>query len=79
MDALEFVVSIVAMTLTAITIWIVLLRRDKQKVPSPTSADFNMNELSAMAESMGERIDVLESILDAEVPDLREQNEQPSE
>ncbi len=79
MDALEFVISIVAMTLTAITIWIVLLRRDKQVTPSSSSkADLNMHELSAMAESMGQRIDVLESILDAEVPDWREQNEQPS-
>jgi phage shock protein B len=34
-----------------------------------------MGELSAMAESLTERIDILESILDAEVPDWREQNE----
>jgi hypothetical protein len=32
-----------------------------------------------MAESLNQRIDVLESILDAEVPEWREQNEQRSE
>jgi phage shock protein B len=38
-----------------------------------------MSELSGMAESMQERIGVLESILDAEVPDWRQQNESGTE
>lgn len=75
----EFLTATVAMTLSAITIWILIIRKDKRQVRATTSKDFNMGELSAMAESMNQRIDVLESILDAEVPDWREQNEQRSE
>lgn len=75
----EFLTATVAMTLGAITIWILIIRKEKRHVRTTQSKDFNMGELSSMAESLNQRIDVLESILDAEVPDWREQNEQRSE
>jgi phage shock protein B len=36
---------------------------------------YDLHELSGMAQSLTERIDILESILDAEVPDWRANNE----
>ncbi|PCI79327.1 MAG: envelope stress response membrane protein PspB [SAR86 cluster bacterium] len=75
MGILEFVTSIVAMVLGAVTVWILLLRKGKRSVRIEPDGKYNMGELSAMAESLTERIDILESILDAEVPDWREQNE----
>jgi len=79
MGVLEFIVSIVAMVLAAITIWILLLRKGRRSVRVEPDGKYNMGELSAMAESLTERIDILESILDAEVPDWREQNEHRDE
>lgn len=79
MGVLEFIVSIVAMVLGAITIWILLLRKGRRTVRVEPDGKYNMGELSAMAESLTERIDILESILDAEVPDWREQNEHRDE
>lgn len=79
MEALEFITSIVAMILGAITLWIFLLRKGRRNVRIEPEGKFNMGELSRMAVSLKERIDILESILDAEVPDWREQNEQRSE
>ncbi|MFT4670789.1 MAG: phage shock protein B [Pseudohongiellaceae bacterium] len=77
----EFLTATVAMTLGAITIWIFIFRKDKRHDPAPLPSDksLNVSELSSMAESLNQRIDVLESILDAEVPEWREQNEQRSE
>lgn len=78
MDFFEFVIALVSIVLGVITFWMLLFRKqwfkssDKQIDPQ---ADYDLRELSSMAESMRERIDVLESILDAEVPDWREQNE----
>lgn len=71
----EFITSIVAMVLVAITIWITLLRKDRGSSTIEPKGNYDMRELSAMAESLRDRIDTLESILDAEVPDWREQNE----
>ncbi|HJN95904.1 MAG: hypothetical protein CMQ15_00165 [Gammaproteobacteria bacterium] len=79
MDALEFVISIVAMVLGAVTIWILLLRKSRRRTQFESSGKYDMGELSSMAESLIERIDVLESILDAEVPEWREQNEHGSQ
>lgn len=81
MVVFEFLTATVAMTLSAITIWIFILRKDKRNARAPLQADkdLNLGELSSMAESLIQRIDVLESILDAEVPEWREQNEQRSE
>lgn len=75
----EFLTATVAMTLGAITIWIFILRKGKRHGPAPSDKNLNVGELAAMAESLNQRIDVLESILDAEVPEWREQNEQRSE
>lgn len=75
MGILEFIIAIVAMVLGAVTFWIILLRKGKRSVRIETDGKYNMDELSAMAQSLTERIDILESILDAEVPDWREQNE----
>lgn len=79
MGVLEFIVSIVAMVLAAITLWILLLRKGRRSVRIEPDGKYNLGELSAMAESLTERIDILESILDAEVPDWREQNERGHE
>ena len=78
MGILEFITSIVATSLAAITLWIILLRSNRQSTRIEPEGDYNIRELSAMAESMKQRIDILESILDAEVPDWREQNERAS-
>lgn len=75
----EFVISLVAITLTAITIWIVLLKKERRHVATTSDGALNMQELNTMATSLNERIDVLESILDAEVPDWRERDEQHSQ
>ncbi|MEQ8953200.1 MAG: envelope stress response membrane protein PspB [Gammaproteobacteria bacterium] len=76
MDAFEFVTSILGMVLFFITIWIILLRagRRKQQPTMEPGSSYELGELSAMADSLKERIDILESILDAEVPDWREQH-----
>ena len=79
MHALEFVLALVVITLTAITVWIVLLKNSRRQLAASASDTLNMVELNSMATSLNERIDFLESILDAEVPDWREQNEQHSE
>ncbi len=81
MGILEFVTSIVAMALGAITIWIFLLRKDRRRSRSRIEPEgkYDIRDLSTMAESMQERIDILESILDAEVPDWREQSEHRAE
>lgn len=75
MGILEFIIAIVAMVLGAVTFWILLLRKGRRSVRIEPDGKYSMGELSAMAQSLTERIDILESILDAEVPDWREQNE----
>lgn len=75
MAVYEFILAIVAMVFGSITLWIFLLRKGKRSVRIEPDGKYSMGELSAMAQSLTERIDILESILDAEVPDWREQNE----
>lgn len=75
MAVYEFILAIVAMVFGSITLWIFLLKKDKRSVRIEPDGKYNMGELSVMAQSLTERIDILESILDAEVPDWREQNE----
>ena len=74
MGVFEFIISVLSIALVFITIWILILRKDRRASIEP-QGEYSMSELSAMAKSMQERIDILESILDAEVPDWREQNE----
>jgi phage shock protein B len=77
MDVFEFIISLVAMILAAITFWMILYSKGRSRSDHKIDpqVEYDMRELSAMAESMKERIDVLESILDAEIPDWREQND----
>ena len=79
MGVLEFITSLVAMVLGAITIWIVLLRKGRRRIKLEPYSSYNMGELATMADSLKERIDILEDILDAEVPDWREQNDHAAE
>ena len=75
MGVLEFITSIVAMVLGAVTIWILILRKGRRIERAQPDGHYDMSELSAMAESMQERIAILESILDAEVPEWGQENE----
>lgn len=76
MDPFEFVIALVATAGTFVTIWVVLLYRRREKKLAPeTGSPYNLHDLSSMAQSMEERIDTLESILDAEVPGWRDHNE----
>ena len=81
MNAFTFVIALVGMVFLFITFWIMLgitgsggkrqRRRHEHNQDEP-----DLERLSAMADSLTERIDVLESILDAEVPNWREHHEQ---
>ncbi|MEX1198471.1 MAG: envelope stress response membrane protein PspB [Pseudohongiellaceae bacterium] len=76
MDPFEFIIAIVATAGTFVTIWVVLLYRRREKKMTPDSeAAYSLHDLSSMAQSMEERIDTLESILDAEVPGWRDQHD----
>jgi phage shock protein B len=80
MGAFEFIISLVSIVLGCVTLWLLLFyaRRDKRPKASEPDQRYSLDQLSSMAESLQERIDILESILDAEIPDWREQNEQPA-
>ncbi|MFN3162424.1 MAG: envelope stress response membrane protein PspB [Pseudohongiellaceae bacterium] len=77
MGIFEFIIALVSIVLGVITVWMLMFHkqwfRSDEKIDP--KGDYDLRELSSMAESMKERIDVLESILDAEVPNWREQNE----
>lgn len=76
MDIFEFLIALVAVGGTFVTIWVVLLyQRKEKKLPAAAQA-YTLSELSKLADTLGQRIDTLESILDAEVPGWREQHEQ---
>ena len=77
MNVFEFIIILVSLVLGCITCWIYMLysRKEHRARRMQPEAKYGLNELSAMAESLQDRIDTLESILDTEVPDWREQNE----
>lgn len=75
MEFFEFVISLVAIGGTFVTIWVVLIYRRKEKKLPEAEQACTMAELTQMAERMNQRIDTLESILDAEVPGWREQHD----
>lgn len=54
-------------------IWLILHYRSKKQVSQGLSQDeyIQLSELSEMADQMSERIQTLESILDAETPNWR--------
>ena len=76
MNAFVFIISIVGMVLSFVTFWILLARNDRNKISVQAGSQYDLQELSTIAQSLTERIDILESILDAEVPDWRANNEQ---
>lgn len=76
MDFFEFVIALVAIGGTFVTIWVVVLYQRKEKKLPAAERALNLGELTSLAENMNQRIDTLESILDAEVPGWREQHEQ---
>jgi phage shock protein B len=76
MDFFEFVIALVAIGGTFVTIWVALLyQRKEKKLPAAAQA-YTLGELSRLADTMSQRIDTLEAILDAEVPGWREMHEQ---
>ncbi|MCB1672118.1 MAG: envelope stress response membrane protein PspB [Gammaproteobacteria bacterium] len=80
MGLFEFIISLVSIVLGCVTLWLLLFyaRRDKRRRVPESDARFDLAQLSSMAESLQDRIDTLEAILDAEIPDWRDQNEQPA-
>lgn len=81
MDFYEFIIAMTGMVMGIVTLWILVLNkkgRHGDRIRVEPDANYNLKELSSMAESLTDRIDILEAILDAEVPDWREQNEQPT-
>lgn len=76
MNSFVFVIVIVGMVLSFVTFWIMLARKDRPKMSVQAGSQYDLDELSSMAQSLTQRIDILESILDAEVPDWRANNEQ---
>lgn len=76
MDFFTFAISLISIIGGFITLWMfILYQRREKKVKLSTDTEFDIRELSAMAKSLSNRIDTLESILDSEVPDWREQHE----
>ncbi|MDF1621924.1 envelope stress response membrane protein PspB [Pseudohongiella nitratireducens] len=75
MEFFEFVISLVAIGGTFVTIWVVLIYRRKEKKLPEAEQACTLAELTQMADRMNQRIDTLESILDAEVPGWREQHD----
>jgi phage shock protein B len=76
MDFFEFVIALVFIVGAFVTIWVIAVFQRKEKKPRASSeTEYSLRELSTIAESMNDRIDTLESILDAEVPDWRARNE----
>jgi phage shock protein B len=76
MDFFEFVIALIAIVGAFVTIWIIVVYQRRDKKPKTLSeTEYSLRELSSIAESMNQRIDTLESILDAEVPGWRQQHE----
>ncbi|GGG55758.1 hypothetical protein GCM10011403_11090 [Pseudohongiella nitratireducens] len=75
MEFFEFVISLVAIGGTFVTIWVVLIYRRKEKKLPEAEQACTLAELTQMADRMNQRIDTLESILDAEIPGWREQHD----
>lgn len=80
MGLFEFIIALVSIVMGCITLWMIMFysRRDRRPKAAESSNRYDLAQLSSMAESLQDRIDTLEDILDAEIPDWREQNEQPA-
>jgi phage shock protein B len=72
--AVAFFVPTVVFLVIVAPLWIFLHYRSKQRSQSELSGDERhaLESLGSRAESMAERIETLESILDAETPGWRE-------
>lgn len=81
MGTFEFIITLVAVVGGCITAWVYMAtqRTGGRRRPVDRDGRYSLGELSTMAESLQERIQTLESILDAEVPNWREQNERAAE
>lgn len=76
MNFFEFATVFISIIGGFVTLWMfILYQRKEKKVKLSTDTEYDIRELSAIATSLSTRIDTLEAILDAEVPDWREQNE----
>lgn len=76
MNFFTFAISLISIIGGFITLWMfILYQRREKKVKRSTDTEYDIRELSTMAQSLSNRIDTLESILDSEVPDWREQHE----
>ena len=76
MEIFEFIIALVFIVGAFVTIWVIAVFQRKEKKPrSSSETEYSLRELSTIAESMNDRIDTLESNLDAEVPCWRERNE----
>ena len=60
MNAFVFIISIVGMVLSFVTFWILLARNDRNKISVQAGSQYDLQELSTMAQSLTERIDILE-------------------
>ena len=77
MEVLGLLISLTAITLPIWIVWIVLHYKTKGKEFRSLNAEesHQLEELNSLAEQMAERIKTLETILDAESPDWRENND----
>lgn len=76
MDFFTFAISLITIIGGFITLWMfILYQRREKKVKLSSDTEYDIRELSTMAKSLNSRIDTLESILDSEVPNWREQND----
>lgn len=76
MDFLALLIPLTAITLPIWIVWIVLHYKSKNKEFSSLNVEESqqLEELNTLAEKMAERIKTLETILDAESPEWREQD-----
>ena len=76
-DIIGALIGFTAVSMPIWIVWIVFHYKSKNKELSGLNAEesHQLDELNALAEQMAERIKTLESILDAESPEWRDQNE----
>ena len=73
--ALAFVPTLL-FTVVVAPLWILMHYRSKRRLQGELSEDerSELERLAEVAERMGERVDTLEAILDAETPDWRKRH-----
>ena len=75
-EIIGMLIGLTAVTMPIGIVWIVFHYKSKNKALSGLNADESrqLDELNMLAEQMAERIKTLESILDAESPEWREED-----